>query len=398
MMRFIKTFRRFLFAVGLPGALLIFYPLLIVLVTRGRGLSNAANVDSSSLIQIAFVVICTFIIQRDLRSRPQRFLRKMLFGSPLLIFLIYILFCFLSALWSNNYFLTLYRAFECLIFLLLITTTVKKLIERYDYETVIKWTIWFAFWNLFIGILLRIKVSGIASITIPFKASRLVFPLFFFIIVILGKKLIPKVLSLFLIIIGLSNKIFIGVVLGSLGFFKGSVRGKLFIVFVLIGLGFLVANIGLDNLLLNTLFYGRDSVGLEDSSGRNKVWSYLLSKSRARPLLGYGFATGELELLTNSSFKGAINAHNSMISALISVGYSGLILLGIFFISIFNMVFKLKVKSKKTKVAFISTAILIFVVSMSAPGIGGRVYGSWIPSIYLISLIVGLKKYYKVIP
>ncbi|MFK7833712.1 MAG: O-antigen ligase family protein [Winogradskyella sp.] len=390
--------KSFIFAAGLPGALLLFYPVLIILVTRGRVLKNASSVDGSSVIQIVYLGLCTLILFREYTSRPQYFLKKILFRSPFVFLIIYIFICFFSTLWSSNLFLTFYRSFESLIFLLLITMTIKKLIETFDYSTVIKWTIWFAFWNLFIGVLFRIKVAGFSSLTLPFMPSRLFFPLFFFVIIILGKKMLPKVLSFFIVLLGFSNKIYIGVSLGLLGLVKGSLRGKILVVFALVVLGFLISYIGINDLLLNTLFYGRDSVGIEDSSGRNQVWTYLISKSKEKPIIGYGFVSGELQLLSNSVFKGAINAHNSIISALVSVGYLGLVVLGLFFISIFKFVLDLKVKSKKTKAAFIGTVILIFVVSMSAPGIGGRVYGSWIPSVYLISLIIGLKKYYKVIP
>lgn len=397
-MRLIRKVRSFIFTAGWPGALLLFYPVLIVLVTRGRVLSNASSVDASSVIQIAYLGLCTLAIYRELITKPQGFFKAIIFKSPFLYLILYIVLCFLSTLWSSNLFLTFYRSFESLVFLFLIAMTVKILIESYDYTTVIKWTIWFAFWNLFVGILFRIKLGGIGSVSIPFLPSRLFFPLFFFIVVILGKKILPKILTFLVVILGLSNKIFIGIALGSLGLIKGNNRGKFLIIVVLSAIGFLISYIGLNDLLLNTLFYGRDSVGLEDSSGRNQVWSYLLSKSEESPFIGYGFVSGEIDLLNNSAFKGAINAHNSIISAIISVGYLGLIILGLFFISIFNLVLKLKVKSKKTKAAFVGTVIVIFVVSMSAPGIGGRVYGSWIPSIYLISLIIGLRKYYKIIP
>lgn len=397
-MKLFYKLKFFIWAAGLPGALLLFYPLLIVFVTRGRVLENASSVDGSSVIQIAYLGLCTVVLFREYISKPQGFLKKILFRSPFLFLIGYIIICFLSTLWSSNLFLTFYRSFESLIFLLLITMTIKKLIEDYDYSTVIKWSIWFAFWNLFVGILFRLKLVGLSAISIPFLPSRLFFPLFFFLIISLGRKTLPKVVTISIAIIGLSNKIFIGIALGLLSLTHGSLKNKITFIFIVILILFVVAYYGFDKLLLDTLFYGRDSVGIEDASGRKQVWSYLISKSKENPIFGFGFVSGEIQLLNASAFKGAINAHNSIISALINVGYSGLVVLGLFFISVFNLVFRLKVKSKKTKSAFIGTIILIFVVSMSAPSLGGRVYGAWIPSVYLISLIVGLKKYYKVIP
>lgn len=397
-MKLFLKLKGFVTAAGKPGMLLLFHPVLIVFVTRGRALSDASAVDTSSAIQIVFLVVCVLVIFKELVSFNQVLLKKMLINSPFRYLLLFNAFCFLSTYWSSNVFLTLYRSIECLVFLLLITITIKKLIQKFSYTLVIKWTIWFAYWNLFVGILFRLKLVGLSSISIPFLPSRLFFPLFFFIIIMMGNKLLPKVITGFLVLIGFSNKIFIGVALGFLSFISGTIRGKIIILILLSVISLFIMYLGIDDLLLNTLFYGRDSVGLEDASGRKQVWTYLLNKGYESPYFGYGFVTGELDLLNSSIWKGAINAHNSIISAFVNVGVLGVVFLVLFFISVIRTTYTLQVKNKKTKVAFLGSILLVIVVSMSAPGIGGRVYGSWIPSIFIISLIIGSKKYYNYIP
>ena len=82
-------------------------------------------------------------------------------------------------------------------------------------------------------------------------------------------------------------------------------RNKIIFVFFGISLFFIIAFFGFDEVLLNSLFYGRDSIGLEDASGRKQVWKYLINAGLEKPLIGYGFASGELSLLSVSSWKGA---------------------------------------------------------------------------------------------
>lgn len=398
-MKLFLKLKGFITAAGIPGMLLLFHPVLIVFVTRGRVLSDASAVDTSSAIQIVFLAVCAFVIFRELVLFKQVLLKKMLINSPFKYLLFFNAFCFLSAFWSPNAYLTIYRSFECLVFLLLITITIKKLIQKFNYPSVIKWTIWFAFWNLSVGILFILKLAGLGSVlSIPFSPSRLFFPLFFFIILILGNKLLPKIITGVIVLIGFSNKIFIGVALGFLSFFSGSKANKLLIVFVFIFVGFFIMYIGIEEVLLNTLFYGRDSVGLGDSSGRNTVWLYMLSKAYEQPFVGYGFVAGEIDVIKHYAAGGIINSHNSFISAFVNVGAFGLLFLILFFINLFRLVLGLRVQDRSTKAAFLGSIILIIVVSMSAPGIGSRVYGAWIPSVYIIALIVGLKAYFHQIP
>ena len=387
-MKLFYKLKTFFWAAGLTGFLLLFHPVLIMLITRGRDLSQAATVDSSSQIQIVYIFICAFVIFNELITNNQVILKKMILSSPIKFLFLFNILSFISAFWSTNPVLTLYRSFECLTFLLLINLTIKKLLVKFTYTQVINWTIWFAFWNLFTGILFRYALIGISSLSIPFLPSRLFFPLFFFIIIILGKKRLPKIVVLCVSILGFSNKIFIGIALGFIAFVRGSLKNKLTSLIAFIILGFMLVLFDSDKLLLNTLFYGRDSVGIEDASGRKQLWTYLINAGLKAPYFGYGFSAGEADLIEQSYWKGAINSHNALISAFVNTGLVGLILIIIFFLKSFFIALKFKENSKK--LAFLSTIILITIVSLSSPGIGGRVYGSWIPSVYLISLMVGL--------
>ena len=391
MVKLLLRIKQFIMAAGLPGVLLLFFPIIILIVTRRRVLTEATTVDASSTVQIVFIGLCSLVLTHFLFRNSKVLITKILFNSPLVFFLLYIILCFFSAFWSPNSFLTLYRSLECLVFLVLIVVVLSNLVQRYSLDTIILWSIYFAFWNLIIDMFYRFKITGFNPFTLPFRPSRLFFPLFFFLILFLGKKTLPKLLSVVVSILGFSNKIFFGVALGFLSFLLGDIKNKLLFFLVIILLGFLIAYIGVDELLLNTVFYGRDSVGIEDSSGRNYVWNYLIEKGQEKPILGFGFAAGELFLLSNALFDGAINAHNSFVSAFVNIGIIGVILILLFFVGVFKLVISYKFPKEKWKPALIGSVIMVFVVSMAAPGIGSRVYGSWIPSIYIIVLVIALK-------
>ena len=254
MLKWIKTFKAYFLATGYSGALLLVHPVLIVLVTRRRSLDAAAEVDSSSIIQIGFMAICILFLVREYIFKTNKFLKRILYHSPIKYMLIFIGLSFLSALWSVSPPLTIYRSFECLVFLLLIIFTLKNLITRYSYQQVIKWTIFFAFWNLLIGIIYRFRAVGFTTFSIPFNPSRLFFPLFFFIIILLSNKLYNKAITFLVVILGFSNKIFIGIALGFISFLKGGFRQKLIIIIAGLALIFLVFSLGLDSILLNSNF------------------------------------------------------------------------------------------------------------------------------------------------
>ena len=79
---------------------------------------------------------------------------------------------------------------------------------------------------------------------------------------------------------------------------------------------------------------GRDTT----LTGRTAVWSYVLQMSAERPLIGYGYAAFfEAEPIARyvmDSFDWAIpTAHNGYLEALLGLGWIGLVLLLVFFVT-----------------------------------------------------------------
>ena len=380
---------RFLFkAGGKSGQVLLLYPLLLILVQRGRDLSNAAVVDSSALIQVIYVIISFFLVYLGQNNSNRNEVIVFINKSPLRNFIYFTFICLFSAFWSPNVYITIYRSIEVFIFTYIITSLAVKFSD--NKVSAIQWLIYYAFFNLFVGILFRVKLEGLSTFRVPFLASRLFFPLFFFFIVFYSKKFVSQLLLFSVVIFGLSNKIFIGIALGYLTFMFVNKKKRVGLVVFLLMFLFLMVFGGLEQLLLSTLWYGRDSVGIEDASGRKLVWSTLWAAFLDRPLLGYGFVSGETELVGGIFKKGVINAHNTFISALVNVG-----LVGTLFLLKFYLEVAIRINQKlrgKLRVISLSTYVLLLTVLFAAPGIGGRVYGTWIPAMTLIVFMIAFTR------
>ena len=108
--------------------------------------------------------------------------------------------------------------------------------------------------------------------------------------------------------------------------------------------------------------------------------------------IGYGFFAGEPYILYQH-YAGVINGHNSFFSAAMGLGYVGIILLLIFFIGMFRVTFSQCIP-RKYRQSLIGCFFVGFLHCMGNPGIGSRVYGSWMPVMLLFTLICCFYAYY----
>ena len=292
-------------------------------------------------------------------------------------------------IWSPNYILTGYRSFEALTSLLLITLVVQRLIYRLSFQNVIEWSIMWIIWIVLWSVMSKMKWAGISYLLWPFKAGRLAVPVFFFIALFLTQKKFKKYLIIAFSILSFSNKVFFGIAFGMIGFFFGNVRYRGLFLILGMGIAMTFALWG-DSVLQNTLFYGREGIGMEYTSGRNLIWSLSWEHYLQKPLTGFGYVSGENDFLFKH-FKGVITSHNFILSGLIGTGIFGGILLVIYFTSAFFTAVSNVFEKGKWKAAFVGTVIMAITISLTAPGVGARVYGSWIPVVFVITLISGMK-------
>lgn len=380
-------------ASGLPGYLLLFHNVLIFFVVRGRSLDQHSSLDTSAWFQILFTFIVFGLAFNEFVFKST-FKNKLLFAKPNKFLLLYVIVCFLSVFWTANLSLTIFRAFETLTYLMLISWTVHNLSTRLDVQNIIEWVVFWAIWNIFWSIAVRIKILGLDSLVYINNVARLSYPLTIFFALLLSKRKFFKYIILTLAFLSISNKIYLGFAMGMLGFLFGNSKNKGFIflcIIVIIGFIFLI---DFETLLKSTVFIGREEISMNYTSGRDKVWQLAWDSFKDSPVVGYGFVSGENAIIYDK-FKGAINTHNFILSGLLATGLLGTVFLVLYFFSIFKIGFNTYWPKNKWKVAIIGTLIMSLVISLTAPGVGGRVYGSWIPVVFVITVICALNFKFK---
>ena len=382
-------------AAGVPGYLLFFHNILLFFVKRKRDLVEYSMIDNSALFQILFVFVVFALCLNQIIS-SKNYVRFIL-RKPNLYILIFSVICLASGIWSSNSYLTIYRSFEMITYLLLIFWTVYKLALRLDFQNIIEWIVFWSIWSILWGFLTNLKVFGLTYTFSTFNyIARLEYPVAIFFALLISKRRFFKYLILTLAVFSLSNKIYLGFALGSMALIYGNLRNKSIFILSLFVIASIILVLGFNSFLLETIFYGRDAVSLKNTSGRNLIWEVSIDAIKGSPFFGYGFIDGENRILFEN-FKGAISAHNFFLSAMLNTGLFGTIFLFLFIISYIKMFLKNYWPKNNWRVAIISTFIMCMVLSFTSPGIGSRVYGSFISVVLSLSLInvLGIKFYYN---
>lgn len=381
-------------AAGLPGYLLFSVNVLYFFVTRRRELNDYAAIDDSAIYQIIFILGLFLVSVYLLIKEPQKI--KFLFSSPQVFLFLYTIVCFLSMLWTPNLFLTGFRAFESLTYLILISLVAYNLITKVSFHNTIEWAILWVIWDIFWSVALEIKFSGFSYLVWPFRASRLVVPIFFFFALMLSKQNYLKYIILVFSILSFSNKVFIGIALGLIGFVFGDSKAKGWLFLIIVPLLVAIIFVDFEEILLNTVLYGREDVSVTNMSGREKIWEIAWNAFLQEPIIGYGFVSGE-NLVLYDKFKGAINSHSFLFSGLLGTGITGTLCLLAYFWSAFKKASSKYFPLNKFRPAMVSTVIMSLVVSSSAPGVGSRVYGSWVPVVLAFAIISALQYKFEII-
>lgn len=379
--------KNFLLVAGLPGLLLIFRSVLLMLVQRQRSFEEVSSVDASASIQILYTGI-SFLVSVYYLSK-NRFGKYLLFKSPLSFLIHYHMFAVMSFFWSLNASMSLYRAFECIAYSLLIVAVFAELSKKYSIQQIFRWLIFYAISSILFGAMARARLWGQGFFSFEtLLAEQFYSTPFFFFALLLPLGFMARSLILSLSILSFSNTAYIGMTLGSLFLTKGNKYLKFVFFGLMFGFVVLISVVDFEELLLNTIFYGKEGIGIEYTSGRDKIFEQAMSSIKEKPLTGYGFVAGETFII-NDSFKASIGAHNGLVSALIGIGLIGGFLYSLFFLSIFFFVFRSQIP-KLYKSVFLSSITLVAVHTLGNPGIGSRVYGTWVPSMVILTFIVGL--------
>lgn len=363
------------------GALILFNPILMMWISRGRNPDEYDAIDTSAMIQmlyagIVFLVGIYYIYNSVLAQ-------KILFSTPLRYLLIYSVLGVISMIWSINWKVSLYRGFECIAYQLVIVSLFDRLIRRLSILHTVQWILYYAVFIMLISVYRRMQWSGLTIGLIfseqfnstPFFFIALFFPAFWGIkYFILGSSILSQ-----------SNTAYAGMAAGLLAFREGKNWMKALLVLILLLSLLAIFVLGVDNILQNTIFYGKEGVGMQYTSGRDKIIEKSIPYILDRPLIGYGFVAPEIQLVTKRQV-GIIGVHNAVLSSLLGTGILGLTLLFLFFYGMFQMA-KAKFFPPKWKAAFVGTVFIGFFHSIANPGIGSRLFGTWMPIVLLFTLI-----------
>jgi len=387
------SIKEFFLVRGLPVKLLLFYPILIALISRQRDLSDVNTVDSSAAIQILFSLVAFAVCLRELIQNS--LVRILLTKSPLKWLLLYIVFSLFSGFWSLDINLTIYRSFENLTFLLLLVSTMALLYIRLkSTELIIKWVLYYAILLIVTGTLKRVLLWDLPLFSIEtLLLEQMNSTPFFFLVLLLPVGLFLRSLILPISMFSLSNTAYLGMFLGSLTLGKANRFIKILVTSTMVIFLIIIYSKGFEMLLQETLFYGKDGVGLEYTSGRDKIYELSLNEGLKSPILGYGFMAGDTYII-NKNFEGAIGAHNGFLSAFLGTGFIGLVLFIVFFIKML-LAAKSKVLPPKYRTAFFASGVLVTVYTFGNPGLGTRVYGSWLSSALIFTMISMIYLHFK---
>jgi len=386
------SLRQFFTIAGLPGFVLLLRTIVMALISRQRSFEDVATVDTSATIQIALTVIAFMVAFYSFQKDPG--IRKLIFHTPLLWFLLYTLWAAVTSLWSVNALMSSYRAFETLAWFMLIGAVITRLYERLEIFEIIRWILYFALFTILFNTLNRARQFGFSLFSFDtLRMEQMWSTPFFFLALLLPVGILAKTILLPISIFSLSNTAYAGMAGGLFTLFTGKgLTRKIFILGIIILLA-AISLVGTEKILKDTIFYGKKGVGIEYTSGRDKITLQVLKEAREQPIIGFGFVAGETYIITKSK-RATIGAHNGFLSAQLGTGLIGTVLFTIFMIS---MIFKAgsKYLPQEYRTAFLASAILITIHTVGNPGLGSRVYGTWIPAMIVFTLICMVQQHYR---
>lgn len=375
---------------GAPGFILIGYDIIRVALARQK--ADFASVDSTAIVFALYAMVggvyCYNYVKKH-NGGP--YLSALFRKTPLFYFILYTALCFVSAIWSPIPILTAYRAAECIGMMMLIVATIYMLSNNTDTETVLEWSSLYTFINIGISFLGALK-NGATMIeaveSCQFKAT-----IFVYFAVFYSPRWWMKWIQILFAILSRSTTGYIGMALGlgSLGYGTGKAKICAAILFV----GFIAAMVvmGPERLLNETIFSAKGGlirngqIDMSKSSGRDNIWQSAIEKvsDEGHVVNGYGFVAGETAFAHEFIHDNVIGMHNGFLSSYVGTGIFGLILFSIFFVGYSRWAF-FKDLPPSVRSLLMASFCTVFLHTLGNPGLGFRVYGNWMPSMYIVVL------------
>ena len=376
------------------GWTLLARPVIYFLFSRRRDLEAYSSVDFTAIVFIFYSVIAFIVGWRALANSRSRIGVSVLTRSPIVIFIVYSLWAVASMFWSVNYQLTGFRAFECIAMTFLIVAVIQDLFETGSVRFVILWSLLFCTWDI-IWAVCRAALWA-PSLSVLLEVSQMMSTCFFFMALYFIPRRWYNYLIMVMSVFSMSTVAYIGMALGSVSSFWNEGRTRLIAIVGAFVLLLTVIAVGPQKLLKDTIFFDKDEISLEETSGRDHLMEISIATMNKYPM-GLGFFAAEPYVLYAANY-GAISAHNSLFSAGIGMGIPGVIIMALFFIAIGKVTISQFIPEKYKSIV-IGCFCVAFLHCMGNPSIGTRVFGAWIPCMYIFVLICSLyiySKYYYV--
>lgn len=377
---------------GTSGILLLIRPLIYLIFSRRRDLNAYSSVDASAMVFILYAIICFFIAARDLNRNNKTLGRDIFMHSPVLWITLYTLLGMVSMLWSVNLQLTGFRAFECLSMIMLMVAIAQNLFYQGGCKLAIQWTLLYVTVDIIFSLLRALSYT--TNIFELLQTSQMTATTFFYIALFQSGKRWWNYLIIAMSIFSMSTVAYVGMALGSISTFFGNPKYRVTVFLGSLILGSAIAVIGPYKFIKDTVFFDKKTISIHETTGRDKIMDVAFQALKKKPE-GYGFFAGEPYLLYSKNL-GAINGHNSLFSAGIGLGIPGILLIDLFFIMMAKTAFSRYIPPEY-RASLIGCFIVSFLQSMGNPGIGSRVFGGWMPTMFATVLICGFYvhgKYY----
>ena len=324
---------------SLPGWILLSRPVIYILFSRQRDLNEYSAVDFSAMVFILYAFVAFIVGINCILRSPVSIGIDTLRKTPLSLFILYSILGIISMAWSVNPSLSGFRAFECIAMTVLIVAVIQRLFETGRLRYVILWSLVYCTWDILWSIFRATQwATEIGMLT---EASQMMATSFFY-----------MAYGLFVAVVG----------------------------------------IGPYTILKNTIFFDKNDISIEETSGRDHLMDIAIECVDDNPY-GLGFFAAEPYVLDAMHF-GAISAHNSLASAAMGLGIPGIIVLSLFFISMGVTVFSKHIPRDYRSI-MIGCFCVAFVHCIGNPSVGTRVFGAWMPCMYIFVLICGMYVYDK---
>jgi hypothetical protein len=371
----------------------VVYPLLKTLTGRQRSIDNEASdsyaiVDTSALIQIIFCLIGGIILFRILKKEKDTYnnVKHFILNTPLKFLLIYNIICFISGIWSINQALTFYRGFECLVFTLLIITCLCQILVKNSYTGLINWLIDYVIYYFFIAILSDLYFKG----TVPY-APQFGVTILFYMGIYCCKNWLKKWIIITGSLLSFSTISYIGIFIGFWGIFLKHKFYKSLLALFVVGVTICsyTGVINVMEVLGKTIFFEKGVVASNATSGRDEITELLLNSFEEKPLLGYGFVSGETHIIKVLWGRSHIySSHNGFLSALTGTGITGTVFFTIFICQIvYISLFSPKIRNNQRPYIWGICAVA-FMHTIGNPSVGGSVAGSaWLFPMFAFAFI-----------